>query len=39
MEDASLEGRDYMQFRYENGDTKKELLAQSRNLFFKSADK
>ena len=39
MEDAKLEGRDYILFRYENGDTKKELLARSRYLLFKSADK
>lgn len=39
MENAKLEGRDYVPFRYENGDTKKELLARSRYLLFKSADK
>ena len=39
MENAKLEGRDYVPFRYENGDTRKELLARSRYLLFKSADK
>ena len=39
MENAKLEGRPYMPFRYENGDTKKELLARSRYLLFKSAEK
>ena len=39
MENAKLEGRVYIPLRYENGDTKKELLARSRYLLFKSADK
>lgn len=39
MENAKLEGREYVPFRYENGDTRKELLARSRYLLFKSADK
>ncbi|MBR1464546.1 MAG: transposase [Prevotella sp.] len=39
MENAKLEGREYVPFRYENGDTKNELLARSRYLLFKSADK
>lgn len=39
MEDAKLEGREYVPFRYGNGDTRKELLARSRYLLFKSADK
>ena len=39
MENAKLEGREYVPFRYGNGDTKKELLARSRYLLFKSADK
>ena len=39
MENAKLEGREYIPDRYENGDTKKELLARSRYLLFKSADK
>ncbi len=39
MENAKLEGREYIPVRYENGDTKKELLARSRYLLFKSADK
>ena len=39
MENAKLEGREYTPIRYGNGDTKKELLARSRYLLFKSADK
>lgn len=39
MENAKLEGGEYVPLRYENGDTKKELLARSRYLLFKSADK
>ena len=39
MENAKLEKRRYTLFRYENGDTKKELLARSRYLLFKSANK
>ena len=39
MEDAKLNGREYVPFRYENGDTRKELLARSRYLLFKSGDK
>lgn len=39
MENAKLEGREYVPFRYENGDTRKELLARSRYLLFKSSDK
>ena len=39
MENAWQEGREYVPFRYENCDTKKELLARSRYLLFKSADK
>ena len=39
MENAKLEGREYVAFRYENGDTRKELLARSRYLLFKSGDK
>ena len=39
MENAKLEGREYISLQYENGDTKKELLARSRYLLFKSADK
>lgn len=39
MENAKLEGREYVPFRYGNGDTRKELLARSRYLLFKSADK
>ena len=39
MENAKLEGREYVPFRYENGDTSKELLARSRYLLFKSGEK
>ena len=39
MENAKLEGREYVAFRYENGDTRKELLARSRYLLFKSGEK
>ncbi|MBO7588825.1 MAG: transposase [Bacteroidaceae bacterium] len=39
MEAARLSGEVYVPFRYGNGDTKKELLARSRYLLFKSADK
>ena len=38
-EEAKLSGLKYEPFRYANGDTKKELLARSRYLLFKSADK
>ena len=39
MEDARLEGKEYVPFRYANGDTRKELLMRSRYLLFKSANK
>ena len=39
MEEAKLTGRDYVPYRYSNGDTRKELLIRSRYLLFKSADK
>lgn len=39
MENAKIEDVVYEPYRYENGDTKKELLARSRYLLFKSADK
>lgn len=39
MEEAKGKGLEYSPRRYENGDTKKELLARSRYLLFKSADK
>jgi transposase len=39
MENAKLTGEPYVPARYENGDTKKELLARSRYLLFKSAEK
>lgn len=38
-EDAKLDGYRYEPHRFENGDTKKKLLARSRYLLFKSADK
>lgn len=39
MEKAKLTGKDYIPYRYANGDTRKELLIRSRYLLFKSADK
>ena len=39
MEEAKLCGKDYVPYRYQNGDTRKELLVRSRYLLFKSADK
>ena len=39
MENAKLEGRPYRPEILENGDTKKELLARSRYLLFKSPEK
>ena len=39
MEEAKLLGKKYTPFRLANGDTQKELLARSRYLLFKSADK
>lgn len=39
MEEAKGKGLEYSPKRYENGDTKKELLARSRYLLFKSTDK
>ena len=38
-ESAKLEGRKYEPVCFENGDTRKELLARSRYLLFKSPDK
>ena len=38
MEEAKLSGKSYIPFRFPNGDTRKELLARSRYLLFKSAD-
>ena len=38
-EEAKLSGHKYEPFRYANGDTRKELLARSRYLLFKSSDK
>lgn len=39
MEEAKLTGKNYIPYRYANGDTRKELLIRSRYLLFKSADK
>lgn len=39
MEEAKHKGVTYIPHRYGNGDSKKELLARSRYLLFKSADK
>ncbi len=39
MEEAKMCGKDYIPFRYPNGDTRKELLIRSRYLLFKSADR
>jgi len=38
-ENAKLDGRDYIPAIFENGDTRKQLLARSRYLLFKSPDK
>lgn len=38
MEEAKINGEDYVPFRYPNGDTRKELLIRSRYLLFKSAN-
>lgn len=39
MEEAKLNGKEYVPCRFPNGDTRKELLMRSRYLLFKSADK
>lgn len=39
MEEAKLTGKEYVPFRYANGDTRKELLIRSRYLLFKPANK
>jgi transposase len=39
MEEAKLAGKDYVPYRFPNGDTRKELLVRSRYLLFKSAEK
>ena len=39
MEEAKQKGESYVPMRYENGDSKKELLARSRYLLFKSSEK
>lgn len=39
MEECKLSGKPYVPFRFENGDTRPELLIRSRYLLFKSADK
>lgn len=38
IENAKLENKEYVPFRYANGDTRKELLMRSRYLLFKSAN-
>lgn len=38
MEEAKLNNKPYIPFRYSNGDTRKELLIRSRYLLFKSAN-
>ena len=39
MEEARQKGKEYIPYRFPNGDTRKELLIRSRYLLFKSADK
>ena len=39
MDNAKWEKTEYIPLRFENGDTRKQLLARSRYLLFKSADK
>ena len=39
MEEARQKGKEYIPYRFSNGDTRKELLIRSRYLLFKSADK
>ena len=39
MEKARQKGKEYIPYRFPNGDTRKELLIRSRYLLFKSADK
>jgi transposase len=39
MEEAKLNDKPYIPYRYSNGDTRKELLMRSRYLLFKSANK
>ena len=39
MEEAELEGKDYIPERFANGDTRKELLARSSYLLFKDGGK
>ena len=39
LDNARWEKREYVPLRFENGDTKKQLLARSRYLLFKSPDK
>lgn len=39
VEEARLNGANYVPFRYSNGDTRKELLMRSRYLLFKPAEK
>jgi len=39
MQEAKLSGQTHVSFRFDNGDTKKQLLARSRYLLFKSPEK
>lgn len=39
MEEAKQAGKDYVPYRFPNGDTRKELLVRSRYLMFKPAEK
>jgi len=39
MQEAKLSGNTHIPFRFDNGDTKKQLLARSRYLLFKSPEK
>lgn len=39
MEEAKQAGKDYVPYRFPNGDTRKELFVRSRYLLFKSAEK
>ncbi len=39
IQEAKLSGKNHISFRFDNGDTKKQLLARSRYLLFKSPEK
>ena len=39
IDNARWNKEEYLPFRFDNGDTKKQLLARSRYLLFKSAEK